>query len=196
MTDIQAFDFNVNLLQAILWQYNEATALQSILQQKSDWYSINQTQFWQDWYDNVFNLQTADDFGLQVWAIILDLPLLVVQSPPDSPVVAWGFEDTHKNFEHGNFFSTGGDAIQLTREQARIALRLRYFQMTTNATVPQINRILKILFGDGQAYVVDNEDMTIEYVFTFTPSAKLNFVLQKYDLLPRPAGVDYSITTP
>lgn len=193
MSGIQLFDFSVDVLQALLWQYNDAARLQSLLRQKQDWYNENQTAFWQDWYDNVFNLLTANDFGLQVWSIILDLPLIVVQAPPGSPEPAWGFEDTHKNFDNGNFFSTGNTGIALTREQARLVLRLRYFQMTTNATVPEINKILGYLFGPGLVYVLDGYDMTIEYVFTFVPDSQLSFILQKYDLLPRPAGVGYSI---
>ena len=80
---IESYDFSVNLMRALLWQYNDAENLQSVLQQKQDWYTINQTEFWQDWYDNVFNLLTANQFGLNVWAIILGLPLNVTLAPSD-----------------------------------------------------------------------------------------------------------------
>jgi hypothetical protein len=72
--DIQQFDFSVNLLQALLWQYNGATNLQGLLEAKYNWYYTNQSQFWNDWIGNVFNLATADDFGLAVWSIILGQP--------------------------------------------------------------------------------------------------------------------------
>ncbi len=38
---IQNFDYSVNLLQALLWQYNEAKNLQGILEAKQTWYDIN-----------------------------------------------------------------------------------------------------------------------------------------------------------
>src|ERR1700733_14966336 len=72
--DIQQFDFSVNLLQAILWQYNDAINLQALLEAKDSWYFNNQTQFWNHWFNNVFNLATANDFGLAVWSIILGQP--------------------------------------------------------------------------------------------------------------------------
>ena len=74
---IQLFDFSVDLLRAILWQYNDATRLQSLLQQKQDWYNEQQTEFWSSWYRDVFNLDTANDFGLAVWSIILEVPLTI-----------------------------------------------------------------------------------------------------------------------
>ena len=66
MSKIQDFTFSANLLESLLWQYNEAETLQSILQQKQDWYDLNFSQFWDDWYNDVFNLQTANNFGLSV----------------------------------------------------------------------------------------------------------------------------------
>jgi hypothetical protein len=187
---IQDFDFSVDLLKAILWQYNDAARLQSILQQKQDWYDTNQEEFWQNWYDNVFNLQTADQFGLSVWAIILDIPIIVSSAPPVIGIPRWGFGTYHYNYDNSNFAPASGGVQTLTVEQARTVLRMRYFQITSKATVPQINFFMETLFGvDGGAYVVDNNDMTADYVFQFPIPSKLQFIFQNYDILPRPAGV-------
>jgi len=190
---IQELDYSVDLLQALLWQYNDALNLQSLLEKKQDWYTENQTQFWTDWYNNVFNLQTANDFGLTVWSIILNIPIIVVIEPP-ADKIGFGWGDDHENFTHGNFgFST--PTLALTVEQARTVLRLRYFQIVSRGTVPEINRFMAELFKDqGLAYVRDNLDMTMTYVFGFQPSAQLQFVLEMYDILPRPAGVGIDIS--
>ena len=90
--DIKEFNFSVNLLAALLWQYNNAANLQSILQSKQDWYDINQKEFWENWITNVFNLDTADEFGLAVWAIILDLPLFVSSGATPTSVLSFGFD--------------------------------------------------------------------------------------------------------
>ena len=185
---IQEFDYSVNLLKALIWQYNEATNLQSLLQQKQDWYDTNQTQFWTDWYNNVFNLETANEFGCAVWAIILGIPISAIV-PPTSPQPTWGFGGFNQNFTHGNFSNTGSSVVSLTLEQQR------YYQLTSNGTVPLINAMLKSLFGSqGVAYVLDGLDMTCEYVFTFQPSSEVLFVLEQFDLLPRPAGVGIRLT--
>jgi len=190
MSRIQEFDYSVDLMKALLWQYNDAENLQKLLELKNEWYIKNQTEFWSNWYNDVFNLKTANAFGLSVWAIILDIPITVQVGPsaPDKPT--WGYGEFNKNFENGNFSRSRGGALSLTVEQSRTVLRLRYFQITSRGTVPEINRFLKLLFKDlGPIYVRDNLDMTMTYVFGFQPSSQLLFVLERYDILPRPAGV-------
>jgi uncharacterized protein DUF2612 len=217
----QEFDYSVDLIQALLWQYNEATRLQLLLTQKNFWYSINHQIFWMDWYTNVFDLRTANLFGLAVWSYILSIPLFV-ESTPDpfgKPVwgmntfveatafnVGWGY-----NFENGNF-TTARSSISLSTEEQRLVLRLRYYQLVSRGatgsnqtSVAGTNEFLSILFADypkidpdfGVMYVLDGLDMTITYVFNFSLSESLRDVLTHYDVLPRPAGVEvkYVVST-
>jgi hypothetical protein len=194
MAKIQQFDFNVDLLKAILWQYNTAENLQSILEQKQSWYDASQKDFWNNWYQDVFDLNTANQFGLTVWSIILDVPIIVILDPTAPTKPTWGFGDFNKNYENGNFSRSSGGAVSLTIEQARTVLKLRYYQITSRGTVTEINSFLKSIFSSlGTVYVRDNLDMTITYVFDFQPSSQLQFVLEKYDILPRPAGVGLDI---
>ena len=198
MTDgIQQFNYNVDLLKAILWQYNDAANLQSLLEQKKAWYDANQTEFWQDWYTNVFDLRTCNDFGLTVWSIILGLNLYV--NFVGSGRETWGFEQYHLNFENGNFGTTTGSTARLSTASARTILRLRYYQLTGSGTTPEINRIIADVFapyvpaGDSPGYVEDNEDMTITYQFLFQLPTELQYALNYFDVLPRPTGVESSI---
>ena len=184
---IQAFDYSVNLLRALLWQYNEAARLEGLVQQKQDWYNVAQSEFWSNWYDDVFNLQTANDFGLTVWAIILGLPLAVTLPVPDDQDF-FGFAPDDVNFTNGGFAGSSGPIV-LNTEQKRLALRLRYYQLTTRFSVTQANAIIAAVFGPGAGYVVDGLNMRIRYVFSIPLSPDLQFVLTQYDLLPRPAGV-------
>lgn len=194
MSQIQAFDYSVDLLQSLIWQQNDAERIESLIQQKQDWYTGNQTEFWQDWYNNVFNLQTANNFGCSVWAIILDIPISSETAPPPEAGLYFGFGAYNANFYHSNFAPTDPAQPILTLKQKRLVLRLRYFQLVTNGVIPDINRFIQWLFvDDGFVYVVDNLDMSITYVFNFQPSADVLFVLELYDILPRPAGVSASI---
>jgi hypothetical protein len=188
--DIQQFDFSVNLLQAILWQYNNAPNLQGLLEAKNTWYFYNQQQFWNYWFNNVFNLATADDFGLSVWSIILGQPTYINNGPAPADYPAWGFGQYHKNFGNGNFSNTNGATYQLPTQWARLLLQLRYFQLTSSGTVPEINRMLKYLFAVfGPAWLVDNGDMTQTYFFNFQIPAGMQLIFENFDVLPRPAGV-------
>lgn len=192
MAQIQAFDFSVDLLRALLWQYNKAERLEGLLRQKQAWYDANQSEFWDDWVRDVFDLRTANDFGLAVWSIILDLPLTIAGTPDPAGKPVFGFATYHKNFTRGNF--TGRTGSPLSTSQKRILLQLRYFQLVTRGTVPEVNAFLGKVFADlGTVYVLDDLDMTIRYIFPPMPAALRN-VIEQFDLLPRPAGVKVTLT--
>ncbi len=192
---IQDFDYSVDLLQALLWQYNDAVSLQKILEQKQNWYRSSHQGFWEDWGRDVFDLDTANDFGLSVWSVILDQPLVAdVGVSPDTQA-AWGFGGNHHNFGHGNFIRGSRGALRLTLDQKRMILKLRYFQLVSRGTVPELNTFLARLFGtQGAAYVLDPMDMSYAvFVLDFRPNSQLSLVLDEFDLLPRPAGVGVRI---
>jgi len=185
---IQTFDYTVPLDEALLWQYNNAASLQSLIASKQAWYDTYQEQFWEDWFTNVFALDTADDFGLSVWAIILGQPI-VFNNQPIMGQVPWGFGTSNENFNNGNFFA-GTGTYTLPTEVARTLLQLRAFQLVSSGTVPETNRMLAYVFGDmGSAWLVDNYDMTQTYMFDFALSADLQWCFNNIDILPRPAGV-------
>ncbi|MFA5387745.1 MAG: DUF2612 domain-containing protein [Candidatus Paceibacterota bacterium] len=191
MSQIQALDFSVDLMRALLWQYNDAARLEALVRQKQEWYDANQSAFWSDWVADVFDLRTANDFGLSVWAIILDIPLAITTAQSPTQPGKWAFGEFRKNFTHGNFAASTSSS--LTTEQKRLILRLRYFQLITSGAVPEINTFFADLFGEfGPAYVLDGYDMTAFYVFNFALSSKVRTVLTEFDLLPRPAGVKVS----
>jgi uncharacterized protein DUF2612 len=188
--DQQVFNFSVNLLAALLWQYTSAVNLQSILQQKQQWYDENQTAFWEDWITNVFNLTTANEFGLDVWSVILNFPLFNNQGARPATVLSFGFGSSNGNFGNSNFGSLSGTTINLPLETKRIALQLRYFQLCSSGTVPEINRFMNFVFQNyGKVYLVDFYNMTQQYVFLFPLDWSLKYLFDNFDILPRPAGV-------
>jgi hypothetical protein len=191
----QAFDLSVDLLQTLLWQYNEATALQTLLDRKQKWFDKVQQSFWTDWVSDVFDLTTANEFGLSVWAAILDVPLVVVPAEQlEKPLFGFGALG-NVGFSQGNFASAQM-VSSLLPEQRRLVLRLRYFQLTTRGAVPEVNAFLAQVFGEGTVYVEDLGNMQARYVFTVKPSSAVELVLTEFDVLPRPAGVSVEYVTP
>lgn len=185
----QAFDFSVNLTKALLWQYNNANNLISIVTQKNQWYLTNQTQFWQNWIRDVFDIRTCNSFGLQVWATILNYPINE-PIPGINTGVTFGFGRFNENFNRGNFSGIAEKVNYLSTEQQRLLLRLRYFQLTSKCTVPAINKMLADLLGaNGFGYVLDSGKMNIVYIFNLPINSDLGVVLENYDILPRPAAV-------
>lgn len=190
MTTVQDFDFSVDLLRAILWQYEGAEGLQSILRAKAAWYQENQTDFWQSWVRDVFDLRTANEFGCTVWGAILGVSLSIGQPGSGSRPV-WGFGAFNQNFNNGNFGRDSAGVALLTLEQKRMVLRLRYFQITQDGSPISANAALKEVFGFG--YALDRLDMTATYIFPAALGSQVRAVLENFDLLPRPAGVKVDI---
>jgi len=190
---IQTFNYDADVEKALLWQYENATELRDLVARQQYWVNENQRDFWQKWFDTVFNLNTADDFGLAVWSIILGLPLFV-EIKPDSPHKAiFGFDPYYKNFNNGVFTSEIQTDITLTIEERRLILKLRYFQMTTRCGLVEVNENLQRIFeSKGDVYVIDNYavggvDFSIDYYFSYVPSPNFLNVLRIFDILPRPA---------
>ena len=191
---IQEFDYNVDILAALLWQDNNASNITGLLTYKQDWYDVNQEQFWEDWYTNVFNLQTANDFGLAVWSIILDLPLFYQLDNGSPPIFGFsGSTSGRYNFNNG-VLASPRQGYSLTTAQKRIALQLRYFDLVNNMAIPEINKFMNFVFQDlGLFYCINNYYETMTYVYMFQIDATLLEVLIQYDLLPRPATVNLKI---
>lgn len=195
----QEFDFSVDILSALLWRHNAACNLISLLESKQAWYDENQTAFWNDWFTNVFNLLTANDFGCAVWSLVLGLPLGIFVPPDYLTKPVFGFGPYRNNFTRGNFANQAQNVIPLTLQQKRLVLRLRWAQLVApGASVTWTNQIINYIFttaGFGKVYVLDGLNMTCTYVFTFVIPSALQIVLSNYDILPRPDGVKVLILT-
>lgn len=202
MTTIQTVNPSVNVLRSLLWAFNDAVNLQGLLQAKQTWYNANHQTFWNNWIRDVFDLRTANIFGVAVWSRILDVPFVgtVDPSPPTYP--AFGFDNGNMASPIQNFFdagvidSAGGNfatdsdtSFGLSVDELRLLLRLRFFQLITRGAVPEINRFLHFLFGPDELYAVDNLNMTMRYVFVGAVARNLVQPMIQFDLLPRPAGV-------
>lgn len=192
--DIQEFDYNANIMRSLLWRNNAAPNITELIQNKQDYFDADNRDFWESWFTDVFDLRTANKFGLSVWSIILGFPISLLPDVLPADNSNWGFGSFRKNFNNGNFTPLGG--FPLTVEDARIVLRLRYYQLTTNGNVSGLNLMLDDIFSDqGLSYVTDGLDMTMVYVFNFVVSSSLQSVFSTSDILPRPAGVSLTFTS-
>lgn len=193
---IQIFNFAVDLLQAILWQYDRAISIQSLLTSKQDWYDDNQTDFWFDWYRLVFNLTTANEFGCTVWSLILNLPLFVPPGPQPDNIPIWGFGQYRKNFNRGVFTNDPFNPDELTLEERRLLLLMRCFKLISRCAILEINQFLKFLFnkdGTKNTYLLDGLDMTITLIFNWPVNPNIVKNIIKYDLIPRGTGVKLKV---
>lgn len=162
----------IDLNDCYLWQYEQAEKLKKILQNKQAFLDKNVKQFWDDWVKNVFNIDTANTFGLELWGRFLG-----VGRPS---------------------YVDNGQTIDFTDEQYRTVLKGRVMLMMSNGSIPSINQYLNYLFPNKAVFVVDYFTMAINIVFYYTPTAAEMAIIQSEGFLPRPAGVkvNYVIIPP
>lgn len=166
--------FKIDLQKCIIWQYDKASKLNSLITQKESWYTKYVTNFIRDFFWNIFNIDTANEFGLTIWGKMLGLDRNVV--------------------------FIGGESHYLTTEQYRFLLKGQILKFNMkNVSVPEINKYLRVIFNledNSQAFVKDNQDMTITYNITKDMGLlqeEITQLLNYYDFLPRPAGVGINV---
>jgi hypothetical protein len=98
--------YNTDLTRALKWMHNNAPNLQALINQKANWYQRYNTQFWTNWQENVFDIRTANAFGLVVWCIILGLPLDIFDFAPITNAFAFGAQ-------RGNYLDGGGNVAPI-----------------------------------------------------------------------------------
>lgn len=160
-------DTNCNLSKVKLWQYNEATKLNALIDNMQNFAEENVNQFWQDYSRDIFNIRTANAFGLKLWGIVL------------------GIERPR--------YQSGGQTIIFNDEQYRRVLIGRLMLMNSNGSIKDINAYLNYMFPEKPVFAVDYHNMTINIVFYYTPTAEEQAVINLDGFLPIPAGVKSNV---
>ena len=151
-------------------------------------------------YNVVFNVDTAEGFGLDIWGRIVGLRNGRFVKIPASNVFGFNVAPSQpwSPFNQGTFqSSTGGSATQTYRLEDNAFRVLILAKAMTNivaTTAPAINQVLANLFpGRGNCYVNDLGAMQMRYTFEFPLAPWEISVLVSGAALPRPAGVDATI---
>lgn len=157
----------------------------------------DQTKNMDAFFDQIFNVATAQGYGLDVWGAIVNV----------SRTMRIVFDERYLGFEEATTISAepfgqapfyAGDPLTqnfvLADTPYRTLIYAKALANICNGSIPAINAILKTLFaGRGNCFVVDNLDMTIQYVFKFSLTAVELSILENSGVLPTPTGVDYEI---
>lgn len=195
-----------------LWQYCNALRLNSILKSMTDFYQKDVEQFVSDWYKDVFNLKTANSFGLNIWGRILGAPRPTI-TPQNFGIDANGafrFKNANTGTWHSVWLSGVTPQINVEKnpvanptlypillddETYRLGLLAKLFLLNSNASIADINKFLKYLFPNKVVYVQDNYNMTMSIIFEFVPTQTDLTIITYEPFSPRPMGVymDYGI---
>lgn len=181
-----------NISETVLSQYANSPILLALVGYFSDW--LDPGPRFNDFYDLIWNIDTAAGHGLDVWGRILGVGRVL--QVPSGEYIGFQQQTEAMPFGYGILWrGVGGtDNAILTDEAYRLLLMAKAALNITDASIPAINRILLILFNDG--YVRDNLDMTMDYVFSAPLDPVGSAIVLQSGVLPRPCGVLATVETP
>jgi len=179
-----------NVERTIISQYSNSPTIRALIAQWND--AIDPSAWIDSFYNNIWNVDTAQGIGLDIWGRIVGVGrILQIASAK-----FFGFDEattlSADPFNQSPFY--GGQQITsayiLSDSGYRTLIYAKALANISDNSVPSINRILMTLFsGRGNAYVIDNLDMTMAYAFSFTPTPVETSIIQQSGVLPRPSGV-------
>jgi hypothetical protein len=177
----------------IISQYSNSPILDTLI---LDFFSnVDQTENFDLFFDLMWNIDTAQGYGLDVWGRILGVNRSV-QLPGSQ--VYFGFEqglpgvDTFGPLGQGPFYSGEPSTVNynLTDAAFRQLLLAKAAFNISPCTIFSINALLMSLFpGAGTCYCTDGEDMTMTYTFNFALSPVQSAIVFQTGVLPKPCGV-------
>jgi hypothetical protein len=148
-------------------------------------------------YALVWNIISAEGFGLDIWGRILGVTRNITLSGTGT---YFGFVNDgagdFTGFGQAPFYTGASDttAYRLPDTQYLPVLLAKALANICVCSAPELNQLLAILFADsGPVWVQDNGNMSMSYVFSFTPTAVQEAMVTQLGILPHPAGVAVSI---
>lgn len=190
----------INAADTILTQYAGSPKIQSLI------YSFNEAVglegFIDDFYDMIWNIQTAGTYGLDVWGKIV---VVSRQLTVEENKIYFGFKealstppvvDDPQPFNQAPFYSGEllTSTVTLTNDIYRKLIMMKAAANISDCTIGNINQLLVFMFGEkGRCYVRNDGNMQMSYVFEFPLSIAELAIVQSSGALPAPVGVTVNI---
>ena len=172
-------------------QYANSPRLMLIIQELHN--AIDPTKNIQDFYRIIWNLETAQGAGLDIWGRIVGVGRKVPLQNPNEP--SFGFytsspEPLYTPFNVAPFRSDSGgfSSYALPDNLYRELIIAKALANIILATAPNINKLLKILLNTPSVYLLTGI-MAAKYQFRGKLSAFDRMIVFKLGLLPEPCGV-------
>lgn len=181
--------------QTVLSQYANSPVLLALIDALGG--AIDRQQSLNDFYDWIWNVDTAQGFGLDIWGRIVGVTRSLFI--PSAQYLGFSNATDDYPFGDGVFWRAANIApnYQLTDMAYRQLVLAKAALNITDSSIPAINAILRALFPTyGNVYVRDNRDMTLTYVFGAALSKVDYAIVTQSGVLPRPLGVSMTVETP
>lgn len=184
-----------NVAQTIQSQYQSSPTLTGLIDFWNESVSIDADL--RNYYNTVWNVITASGYGLDVWGRIVGVSRYLTVSTGYS---YFGFQEATGSQPFGQAplylgqGLSGTSQITLADTAFRQLILLKAQANISDCSAASLNRLLTQLYADrGQCYVIDTGGMSFVYRFKFNLTPTDFTILAQSGILPRPAGVSYSI---
>ena len=183
-----------NVWATIIAQYSNSPIIVGMITAFNE--AMDMTENLDDFYDLIWNVLTAEGYGLEVWGRIVGVSRTVAVG--SGPTGTFGFNEPGNDwvgFGQGPFTSgvSPTSNVTLNDTQFRQLILAKAATNIWDGSIEGMNSILLALFaGRGAspvAYVADGLDMSITLTFSF-PLQPLDLaIIQTAGVLPNPTGV-------
>lgn len=178
-----------NVEQTLISQYSESATIVQIVKDMDAW--IDPSADIQAFYDYVFNVETAQGFGLDYWGKIVGIGRNLLINT-DGPYLGFKEANSKTTFADGVFYnpSSQTQTYSLPDDSYRKLIYVKALSNISSTNAAALNQLLKNLFADrGRAYVNDLGGMEMRYTFEFDLTPVELAIVQNSGAIPRPAGV-------
>jgi hypothetical protein len=151
----------IDLTSTIFSQWANAPVILELLAQMNE--DIDPRANFDAFYDQVWNIDTAEGYGLDLWGRIVGV---------------------------GRTFATDSGPVTLEDNDYRTLILVKAMANITNCSAPSLNRLVTALFGAfGRCYVQKAGTMAMRYVFEFIPTDIQRAIVRDSGAMPAPTGV-------
>ena len=186
-------DFHELNLETIQSQYGASPHIRGIIEAAAK--RIDPNSDINTFYEKIFNLDTAEGVGLDIWGQIVAVPRRMMVPSEEY----FGFDGSQLNpFNQAPFYNSAtlGEFYELADEAYRKLIYYKAMANISEDTAEAQNRLLSLLFGDvvtsiGLEGIVPNGIMKIRVIFYFYLSSYEIEIFKNYGLLNRGAGVGW-----
>lgn len=190
-----------NIIETLASQYANSPIMLQLMQDMNTF--IDPKVDLDNFFDAVWNIQTASGHGLDVWGRIVGVNRVVkiIEASP----VWFGFAEAAdipltapQPFGQAPFYpgaiAVASSNYSLSDPAYRQLIMVKALSNITDCSIPAINQILRNLFGQlGDAYCTDMGGMEMTYTFNFAIDPVSYAIITQSGAMPRPSGVHATV---
>lgn len=183
-----------NVEQTIISQFANSPTIIRLVENMNAY--IDQTANFQAFYDFVWNVDTAQGFGLDIWGRIVNVSRELQVNASET---SFGFQDgvnDYAPFGQAPFYSgpAATSTYRLADDAYRTLILAKALANISNTSSAALNQLLRNLFpGRGRCYVNDMGGMAMRYTFEFYLEPYELAIVTSSGVLPHGAGVSVSV---